>query len=73
MTHVTTGGPERVATGPTPAETGRPAPFGTIVTAMVTPFGSDGHVDLRAVAGVARHLVDSGCDGLVVSGTTGPR
>src|SRR5699024_12451426 len=31
----------------------------------------DGHVDLGAVAGVATHLVDSGCDGLVVSGTTG--
>lgn len=55
----------------TPAELGRPAPFGTVLTAMVTPFGSDGHVDLTAVARVAEHLVDSGCDGLVVSGTTG--
>ncbi len=56
---------------PTPAEMGRPAPFGTVLTAMVTPFGSDGYVDLQAVARVAEHLVDSGCDGLVVSGTTG--
>lgn len=53
---------------------GRRAPeemFGTVVTAMVTPFGADGHVDLPAARAVARHLVESGCDGLVVSGTTG--
>lgn len=46
-------------------------PFGTVLTAMVTPFGADGHIDLPAVARVAEHLVDSGCDGLVLSGTTG--
>lgn len=38
---------------------------------MVTPFGADGSVDLAAAKKVARYLVDSGCDGLVVSGTTG--
>lgn len=38
---------------------------------MVTPFGSDGALDLAAAARLANHLVDQGCDGLVVSGTTG--
>ena len=46
-------------------------PFGTVLTAMVTPFREDGSVDLEAVQRVARHLVDHGHDGLVVSGTTG--
>ncbi len=38
---------------------------------MVTPFGPDGSVDLAAASRLASHLIDSGCDGLVVSGTTG--
>lgn len=38
---------------------------------MVTPFASDGSLDTAAAARLANHLVDSGCDGLVVSGTTG--
>ncbi|KQN98693.1 MULTISPECIES: 4-hydroxy-tetrahydrodipicolinate synthase [unclassified Arthrobacter] len=46
-------------------------PFGTLVTAMVTPFTADGAVDLDATAVLASKLVDDGCDGLVVSGTTG--
>jgi 4-hydroxy-tetrahydrodipicolinate synthase len=45
--------------------------FGTVVTAMVTPFGPDGSLDLDAAAALARHLVDHGSDGLVVAGTTG--
>ena len=47
------------------------APFGRVLTAMVTPFTADGGVDLDGVAKVAAHLVDHGNDGLVVSGTTG--
>jgi 4-hydroxy-tetrahydrodipicolinate synthase len=47
------------------------APFGRMLTAMVTPFGDDGSVDLDGVAKVADHLVRNGNDGLVVSGTTG--
>jgi len=38
---------------------------------MVTPFHADGSLDLEAAARVAEHLVDNGCDGVVVSGTTG--
>ncbi|MDR7087355.1 4-hydroxy-tetrahydrodipicolinate synthase [Aeromicrobium panaciterrae] len=47
------------------------APFGRVLTAMVTPFTREGELDLDAVQKVASHLVDSGSDGLVVSGTTG--
>ncbi|MGH3423582.1 MAG: 4-hydroxy-tetrahydrodipicolinate synthase [Nocardioidaceae bacterium] len=47
------------------------APFGRVLTAMVTPFAPDGSLDLDAAQKVANHLVDSGSDGLVVSGTTG--
>ncbi|WP_264070133.1 4-hydroxy-tetrahydrodipicolinate synthase [Mycolicibacterium komossense] len=38
---------------------------------MVTPFHPDGSLDTAMAKKVANHLVDSGCDGLVVSGTTG--
>ncbi|MGX9901725.1 4-hydroxy-tetrahydrodipicolinate synthase [Arthrobacter sp. SA17] len=45
--------------------------FGTLLTAMVTPFTSDGEVDYKQAAELASKLVDDGCDGLVVTGTTG--
>ena len=48
-----------------------PAPFGRLLTAMVTPMSSDGAVDYEATQRLASHLVDAGNDGLVVSGTTG--
>lgn len=38
---------------------------------MVTPFRADGSLDTATAAQLANHLVDAGCDGLVVSGTTG--
>jgi 4-hydroxy-tetrahydrodipicolinate synthase len=47
------------------------ARFGTVITAMVTPFAPDGSLDLDAAAVVAGHLAASGSDGLVVAGTTG--
>lgn len=47
------------------------ARVGTVLTAMVTPFGPDGSLDLAGAKKVAKYLVDKGCDGLVVSGTTG--
>jgi 4-hydroxy-tetrahydrodipicolinate synthase len=47
------------------------APFGTVLTAMCTPFHEDGSVDLDGVARVADHLVRNGNAGVVVSGTTG--
>ena len=45
--------------------------FGAILTAMVTPFDSDGNVDLGAAAKLLKHLYGSGSDGVVVCGTTG--
>jgi len=47
------------------------APFGRVVTAMVTPFRPDGAVDLELAARLAEHLVSQGSDGLVICGTTG--
>lgn len=47
------------------------APFGRVLTAMVTPFADDGALDLDGAQKLASHLVDAGNDGLVVSGTTG--
>ncbi len=48
-----------------------PARLGTLLTAMVTPFKPDGSLDTGTAARLATHLVDQGCDGLVLSGTTG--
>jgi 4-hydroxy-tetrahydrodipicolinate synthase len=47
------------------------ARLGTVLIAMVTPFASDGSLDVAGARRLATHLVDSGCDGLVLSGTTG--
>jgi 4-hydroxy-tetrahydrodipicolinate synthase len=47
------------------------APFGRVLTAMVTPFTADGALDLAGAQQLATHLVDAGNDGLVVNGTTG--
>jgi len=47
------------------------APFGRVLTAMVTPFDDGGGLDLASAGALASHLVDSGHDGLVISGTTG--
>jgi len=56
-------------TGCPTAAPGRP--FGRVLTAMITPFDADGALDLDRAAELATFLVDSGCDGLVLSGTTG--
>ena len=45
--------------------------LGEVLTAIVTPFRADGSLDLEAFRALARHLVDNGSDGLVVTGTTG--
>jgi 4-hydroxy-tetrahydrodipicolinate synthase len=47
------------------------APFGHLLTAMITPFTSSGEVDYEQTWRLARFLVDNGSDGLVVTGTTG--
>ena len=45
--------------------------LGAILTAMVTPFDADGHVDEEAAVRLMHHLVEHGSDGLVMCGTTG--
>ena len=55
-----------MAPTPTPGR-----PFGTMLTAMVTPFTADLEVDYAAVQQLAVDLVDLGNDGLIVNGTTG--
>ncbi len=45
--------------------------LGEILTAIVTPFKADGSVDVERFRALASHLVESGSDGLVVTGTTG--
>jgi 4-hydroxy-tetrahydrodipicolinate synthase len=51
---------------------GRPGrPFGTVLTAMVTPFTATGELDVNATGLLAERLVNEGNNGLVVNGTTG--
>ncbi|MFO7245687.1 MAG: 4-hydroxy-tetrahydrodipicolinate synthase [Thermaerobacter sp.] len=45
--------------------------YGRVITAMVTPFDADLQVDYGRAAELARRLVEGGCDGLVVTGSTG--
>ena len=45
--------------------------LGEVLTAIVTPFDKDGAVDYDRFRALARHIVDSGADGLVVAATTG--
>jgi 4-hydroxy-tetrahydrodipicolinate synthase len=47
------------------------APFGRVLTAMVTPFTADGALDVAGAQSLATTLVAEGNDGLVISGTTG--
>ena len=45
--------------------------LGELLTAMVTPFADDGTVNHESARRMARHLADTGSDGIVVCGTTG--
>jgi 4-hydroxy-tetrahydrodipicolinate synthase len=49
----------------------RSARFGAMLTAMVTPFGPDGSLDVDAAVSLARWLTEHGSEGLVLGGTTG--
>ncbi|MFI9174798.1 4-hydroxy-tetrahydrodipicolinate synthase [Streptomyces lincolnensis] len=48
-----------------------PRPFGRTLCAMITPFTASGALDLDGAQALADRLVSEGCDGLVLSGTTG--
>jgi 4-hydroxy-tetrahydrodipicolinate synthase len=45
--------------------------FGSVITAMVTPFRNDHAVDLDRAQELATHLLESGSDAIVVAGSTG--
>jgi 4-hydroxy-tetrahydrodipicolinate synthase len=45
--------------------------FGRLLAAMVTPFDAHGNVDYAQAKKLARSLLDSGSDGIVVAGSTG--
>ncbi|GMQ98757.1 MAG: 4-hydroxy-tetrahydrodipicolinate synthase [Acidimicrobiia bacterium] len=47
------------------------APFGRILTAVITPFSSDGSIDYSAFFRLVKHLGQNGSEGMVVGGTTG--
>ncbi len=63
-------GPWRYPAAMPPASTAA-RPFGSVLTAMVTPMTPDGAIDLEAGVALAKHLVEQGNDGLVLNGTTG--
>ena len=44
---------------------------GRVITAMITPFNENGRVDYEEAAVLADALINSGNDGLVITGTTG--
>ncbi|MFJ3600490.1 4-hydroxy-tetrahydrodipicolinate synthase family protein [Streptomyces sp. NPDC090126] len=48
-----------------------PRPFGRTLCAMITPFTAAGALDPDAARAHAARLVAGGCDGIVLSGTTG--
>ncbi len=45
--------------------------FGTNLVAMVTPMEADGTVSTSGASALVDHLLASGCDGIVVAGTSG--
>ena len=47
------------------------APFGRMLTAMVTLFKDNGEIDWAGIETLADHLVKTGHDGIAVNGTTG--
>src|SRR5690625_8052657 len=45
--------------------------FGTVLTAMVTPFDTEGNIDFDVTTVLIEDLLANGTEGLVVAGTTG--
>ena len=45
--------------------------LGRLLTAMITPFDEEGNIDYPQARKLAKGLVESGTDGLVIGGTTG--
>jgi len=47
------------------------AEIGRLITAMITPFDDEGNVNYEEAKRLASSLVEAGCDGFVITGTTG--
>lgn len=45
--------------------------FGRLITAMITPFDSEGELDLPRTAAFVERLIEGGTDSIIVCGTTG--
>ena len=60
---------QRKATGTIRSET--MIDFGTIATAMVTPFDISGNIDFAKTTKLVNYLIDNGTTAIVVGGTTG--
>ena len=45
--------------------------LGRLITAMITPFDDKGEIDYEEAGHLATSLINSGSDGVIVSGTTG--
>ena len=45
--------------------------FGRCLVAMVTPMKADKSIDIEDAKALVDHLINTGCDGIVVNGTTG--
>ncbi|MEE2646984.1 MAG: 4-hydroxy-tetrahydrodipicolinate synthase [Actinomycetota bacterium] len=45
--------------------------FGRVITAMITPFNSDGSLDVQGACDLAQWLAEQGNNALVLAGTTG--
>lgn len=45
--------------------------FGHVLTAMITPFDANNHVDFNTMTTLIEHLIRNGTEGLVITGTTG--
>ena len=71
MTQTTPGAQQSVQASGWGAGALRPAPFGRVLVAMVTPLLPDGALDLDGAAELAVTLLDRGHDGFVLNGTTG--
>lgn len=47
------------------------SPFGSLLTAIITPFDADGSIAWSSFRSILRHLRETGSDGVVIAGTTG--
>ncbi len=47
------------------------SPFGSLITAMATPFEENNSIDFKAIENIINHLANTGSSSIVINGTTG--